>query len=119
MNTTCRILVSCFVLAVLSADRAAAMPATGRVLVGSVQKVNPAERSAVLVPHDGSAPREFTWVPRTVVFAGGLDACPAEIREGMVVRIVRHVPVFGPPFVTRVNLPASALRPACASCSTK
>ncbi len=108
-------------LVAMCAGPTAAMPSTGRIHEGEVTHVNLAERTAVLSSTDGSPPREFTWVSRTVVFAGSDEACPAEIREGMSVRIVRHVPVFGRPFATRINLPASAISPGsvCDGCATK
>lgn len=108
MNTPSKIILLSIAFTVLTAPRADAMPPTGRILIGKVQQVNPANHSAVLVPDDGSAPRQFTWVPRTVVFAGHRDACPAEIRDGMTIRIIRHVPIIGRPFATRINLPASS-----------
>lgn len=110
MNSPSKILAISLLLRLLTAPNADAMPPTGRILVGKVQQTNFATHSAVLVPEDGSAPCPFTWVSRTVVFAGPIKACPAAIRDGMTIRIIRHVPIFGPPFATRINLPASAMQ---------
>ena len=121
MNMPSKALLFGLAIALLGTLPVSAMPRTGRILVGKVQHVDLTTQSAVLVPEDESDPRPFTWVSRTVVFAGPHEACPLELREGMTIRIVRHIPFIGPPFATRMNLPASASNriSACPVCSAK
>ena len=91
----------------LFSTTAAAMPRTGRIVTGTLRQVDHARKSAVIVPDDGSQPLAFTWVSRTVVFIGSREVSPSALRDGMLAKIIRHVPFFGPPFATRVNVPGT------------
>ena len=101
MNTPSKsILLS--IVALLVATAADAMPPTGRVVEGVLRQVNPQQHSASIATGDATKP--ITWTPRTRVFQDGSEVNASALRDGMRVKVTRHVPIFGPPFVRRVIL---------------
>ena len=90
------------IFTVLLASPMQAFPPTGRIVEGVLREVHPGLRSAVVATPHGIAP--ITWTPRTRIFQNGAEACPCVLGEGTRVRVTRHVPIFGPPFVRQMNL---------------
>ena len=87
-------------LALAAATVANAMPPTGRVVEGVLRQVNPQQHSASIATRDATKP--ITWTPRTLVFQDGSEVTASALRNGMHVKVTRHVPIFGPPFVRRI-----------------
>lgn len=101
MNTISKpILLSTVALAFATAVNA--MPPTGRVVEGVLRQVNLQQHSASIATGDAAKP--ITWTPRTRIFQHGSQVCASALHDGARVKVTRHVPFFGPPFVRRVIL---------------
>ena len=76
----------------------------GRVIEGVLRQVNTQEKSAVIIPHDGSKPLPVTWIRRTGFFRASQQVTAAELQNGIPVKVCRHVPLLTPPYVDKVTI---------------
>lgn len=111
MNTTSKVIHLGIAIATLSALPANAFPRTGRTVAGVLQRVNHRQHTAEIATPDGTKP--VTWTPRTKIWQGSQAVTADALRSGARVKVCRHVPLFGPPYMHRILLlgPKSNAKP--------
>ncbi len=102
MKTTL-IIVVILLLAAFLAPVSAVTP-HGRRVTGTIKKVDAAKREVEMLADDTNALVTFTWNSQTSFVANAKFTDAAILRAGARVEVVRHVPFFGSPFVTKVTL---------------
>lgn len=90
-----------------SARSAMAMPSLGRYVTGTIHSVDAQAQGAIMrCDRDGEL-ITFAWVDRTRFAPTNQVAGASTLRKGTIVEVIRHVPLFGRPFATRVTILSS------------
>ncbi|MFO1486378.1 MAG: hypothetical protein U1F71_23650 [Verrucomicrobiaceae bacterium] len=111
MNNLLRLGIIAFLVCGWLPSPAAARPPVSTPLTGTIRSVDAASRKVTFI-QDGGSVREFVWV-KWAKFWHSTTSCttPAHLKPGMRVQISFQNPLFGPDYVTRIDLLAPHLRP--------
>ena len=83
---------------------ASALTPRGRLITGTIQKVDAQTHEVEMLREDKGTVITFTWSKRTSFVANAQMTDAAILKQGAHVVVSHHVPFFGKPFVTRATL---------------
>jgi hypothetical protein len=75
----------------------------GTTMTGVIQSVDHVSRWIVFA-QDGGPVRRFVYTAWTKLWHDESEALPSHLKAGMRVRVELHNPLFGPDYVTRIEL---------------
>ena len=82
---------------------ALAMPRLSHELKGIVEEVIVPAKSISILPNDGQNARTFRWKANTQFIQNQRFVSYADIKEGQYVKVRYREPLFGEPFVIKVE----------------
>lgn len=86
------------------ATPAAAITPHGRLITGTIKKVDTAAREVEMLREDNGTLKTFVWNRYTNFIANAQFADASILKKGARVEVNCHTPFFGKPFVTKVTL---------------